>query len=121
MPIEGFAVYDVPARTYHYSPDGRLFAYALPTVVRIFLAEGAQLLQELSVPNVIELRFCPRGTYISTWERSAGRWRVAQGLRVFSALDWRGRQCACLWQTELVWPQPLDDATYDNARRLYSY
>lgn len=32
MPIEGFAVPDVPARTYHYSPDGRLFAYALPTV-----------------------------------------------------------------------------------------
>lgn len=31
-PIEGFATPDVPARTYHYSPDGRLFAYALPTV-----------------------------------------------------------------------------------------
>jgi hypothetical protein len=30
--VPGFAVPDVPARTYHYSADGRLFAYALPTV-----------------------------------------------------------------------------------------
>lgn len=40
-----------------------------PRSVRIFLAEGAQLLQELSVPNIIELKFSPRGTYLSTWER----------------------------------------------------
>ncbi|KAG1815826.1 eukaryotic translation initiation factor eIF2A-domain-containing protein [Suillus variegatus] len=87
MPIEGFAVPDVPARTYHYSPDGRLFAYALPTVVRIFLAEGAQLLQELSVPNIIELKFSPRGTYLSTWERPVKLEDGAQhkNLRVFSA------------------------------------
>ncbi|KAG0701419.1 hypothetical protein DFH29DRAFT_1069674, partial [Suillus ampliporus] len=68
-PIEGFAAPDVPARIHHYSPDGRLFAYALPTVVRIFLADGTQLLQELSVPNIVELKFSPRGTYLSTWER----------------------------------------------------
>jgi translation initiation factor 2A len=37
--------------------------------VRIFQAEGAQLLQELPLPNIVELKFSPRGTYISTWER----------------------------------------------------
>lgn len=37
--------------------------------VRIFQAEGAKLLQELSIPNIIELQFSPRGTYLSTWER----------------------------------------------------
>ena len=37
--------------------------------VRIFQAEGAKLLQELSIPNIVELQFSPRGTYISTWER----------------------------------------------------
>ena len=37
--------------------------------VRIFQAEGAQLVQELSLPNVVDLRFSPRGTYLSTWER----------------------------------------------------
>lgn len=30
--VPGFAVPDVPARTYHYSADGRLYAYALPNV-----------------------------------------------------------------------------------------
>ncbi|KAI0085927.1 translation initiation factor eIF-2A [Irpex rosettiformis] len=68
-PIDSFQGPDVPARTYHYSSDGRLFAYAITTGVRIFQAESAQLVQELTVPNVIEFNFSPRGTYISTWER----------------------------------------------------
>jgi translation initiation factor 2A len=37
--------------------------------VRIFRAEGAWLLQELPITNVLELNFSPRGTYLSTWER----------------------------------------------------
>jgi uncharacterized protein with WD repeat len=37
--------------------------------VRIFQAEGAQLVQELPLPNVVDLKFSPRGTYLSTWER----------------------------------------------------
>ncbi|KAG6375727.1 eukaryotic translation initiation factor eIF2A-domain-containing protein [Boletus reticuloceps] len=69
VPLSGFVSPDVPARTYHYSNDGRLFAYALPNVVRIFQAEGATLLQELSISNIIELQFSPRGTYLTTWER----------------------------------------------------
>ncbi|KAJ6567105.1 eukaryotic translation initiation factor eIF2A-domain-containing protein [Mycena capillaripes] len=78
---------DVPARIYHYSADGRLYAYALPTVVRIFQAEGAQLLQDLPIPNVVDVKFSPRGTYISTWERPV---KVEDGsqhknLRVFSS------------------------------------
>ncbi|KAG7086328.1 hypothetical protein E1B28_002291 [Marasmius oreades] len=68
-PVEGFTAPDATARTYAYSADGRLYAYSLPTVVRIFQAEGAVLLQELPIPNVIEFNFSPRGTYISTWER----------------------------------------------------
>ena len=67
--VEGFTSPDTAARMFVYSPDGRLFAYALPTVVHIFLAEGAVLLHELAVPNVIEISFSPRGTYLSTWER----------------------------------------------------
>lgn len=30
-PVDGFEAPDVPARMYQYSPDGRFFAYALPT------------------------------------------------------------------------------------------
>ncbi|KAG6827789.1 hypothetical protein H0H87_003622, partial [Tephrocybe sp. NHM501043] len=85
--LPGFVGPDVPARAFHYSADGRLFAYALPTVVRIYQAEGAQLLQELLLPNIIDLRFSPRGTYLSTWERPVKLEDGAQhkNHRIFSA------------------------------------
>lgn len=87
VPVPGFLAPDIAARTSHYSDDGRLYAYALPAVVRIFQAEGAQLLQELPIPNVVELRFSPRGTYISIWERPGKLEDGVQhkNLRVFSA------------------------------------
>ncbi|KAJ7237720.1 eukaryotic translation initiation factor eIF2A-domain-containing protein [Mycena haematopus] len=82
-----FEVPDVPARIYHYSADGRLYAYALPTVVRIFQAEGAQLLLDLPIPNVADIKFSPRGTYLSTWERPVKLEDGSQhkNLRVFSS------------------------------------
>ena len=54
--------------------------------MRIFQAESAQLLQELAIPNVVEINFSPRGTYISTWERPVKLEDGAQhkNLRVFS-------------------------------------
>ncbi|CCM04562.1 uncharacterized protein FIBRA_06743 [Fibroporia radiculosa] len=84
--LDGFQVPDVPARTYRYSPDGRLYAYAVPSCVRIFQAENAQLLQELPLPNIVEINFSPRGTYFSTWERPVKLEDGAQhkNLRVFS-------------------------------------
>ncbi|KAJ7184591.1 eukaryotic translation initiation factor eIF2A-domain-containing protein [Mycena filopes] len=82
-----FEVPEVPARIYHYSADGRLYAYALPNMVRIFQAEGAQLLQDLPIPNVVDVKFSPRGTYISTWERPVKLEDGSQhkNLRVFSS------------------------------------
>lgn len=86
LPVQGFESPDAAAKTYTYSADGRLYAYALPTVVRIFQAESAQLLQELALPNIIEMSFSPRGTYLSTWERPQKLEDGAQhkNLRVFS-------------------------------------
>ncbi|KZT11167.1 translation initiation factor eIF-2A [Laetiporus sulphureus 93-53] len=85
-PIDSFQGPDDPARTYKYSPDGRLFAYAVPSGVRIHQAESAQLLQELSLPNIVDISFSPRGTYLSTWERPVKLEDGAQhkNLRVFS-------------------------------------
>ncbi|KAJ7348806.1 eukaryotic translation initiation factor eIF2A-domain-containing protein [Mycena albidolilacea] len=82
-----FEVPDVPVRIYHYSADGRLYAYALPNVVRIFQAEGAQLLLDLPISNVADLKFSPRGTYLSTWERPVKLEDGSQhkNLRVFSS------------------------------------
>ncbi|KAK0186077.1 eukaryotic translation initiation factor eIF2A-domain-containing protein [Armillaria mellea] len=84
--VPGFVSPEVAARSYTYSADGRLYAYTLPTVVRIFQAEGAILLKELTIPNVVELNFSPRGTYLSTWERPVKLEDGSQhkNLRVFS-------------------------------------
>jgi len=85
-PIEAFQAPDASARTYQYSSDGRLFALAVPSGVRVHQAETAVLLQELAIPNVVELRFSPRGTYLSTWERHAKLEDGTQhkNLRIFS-------------------------------------
>ncbi|KAJ8507762.1 hypothetical protein ONZ45_g9899 [Pleurotus djamor] len=85
-PVAGFADPEATARTYHYSSDGRLYAYALPNGVSIFQAENAQVVRELPLPNVIEIQFSPRGTYISTWERPVKLEDGSQhkNLRVFS-------------------------------------
>ncbi|KAH9974523.1 eukaryotic translation initiation factor eIF2A-domain-containing protein [Russula compacta] len=85
--IEAFHSPDAAARTFQYSQDGRLFALAVPSGVRIHQAETGVLLQELALPNVVELRFSPRGTYLSTWERHVKLEDGSQhkNLRVFSA------------------------------------
>lgn len=64
-PIQEFTDAGLPACTYQYSNNGRLFVYAFPSSVRISQAENATPMQEL---NIVELNFSPRGTYIFTWE-----------------------------------------------------
>lgn len=85
-PIGAFQAPDSMARTYQYSPDGRLFALAVPSGVRIHQAETADLLQDLAIPNVLEIKFSPRGTYLSLWERHVNLGDAAQhkNLRIFS-------------------------------------
>jgi len=60
--------------------------YARAFSVLVHQAETAVLLQELAVPNVVDLRFSPRGTYLSTWERHAklGDGTQHKNLRIFS-------------------------------------
>ena len=102
--VEAFQAPDAPARTYQYSPDGRLFALAVPSgcvglqclwicvsyarifSVRVHQAETAVLLHELIIPDVVELSFSPRGTYLSTWERHVklGDGSQHKNLRIFS-------------------------------------
>jgi len=102
--VEAFQAPDTPARTYQYSPDGRLFALAVPSgcvglqclwicasyarisSVRVHQAETAVLLHELTIPDVVELSFSPRGTYLSTWERHVklGDGSQHKNLRIFA-------------------------------------
>ncbi|KAG8915822.1 hypothetical protein FRC00_012693 [Tulasnella sp. 408] len=67
--LEGYPPPEATARTYKYTPDGRLFAVALPSYVRISNASDLTTLCEIPVPNAVEIGFSPKGTYISTWER----------------------------------------------------
>lgn len=102
--MKGFEAPEATSRTYCYSPDGRLFAYVLPSwsvsrlcaavttteswltdsSVRIHYAESAELLRELELPNIVEISFSPRGTYISTWER--------QGMRTMRWVSFSSKQ-----------------------------
>ncbi len=102
--VEAFQAPDATTRTYKYSPDGRLFALAVPSgyvelqrlwicvsyartsSVRVHQAETAILLHELAIPDVVELSFSPRGTYLSTWERHVklGDGRQHKNMRIFS-------------------------------------
>lgn len=51
--------------------DPAHFANSMTLVdsVRIILADSAAPVKDILVPNVIEIGFSPKGTFISTWER----------------------------------------------------
>lgn len=52
-----------------YSPCGRYFAWASNEGVSIIDASVGHVITTLPTPNVYELGFSPRGSYIITWER----------------------------------------------------
>ncbi|KAG9016368.1 hypothetical protein FRB90_003118 [Tulasnella sp. 427] len=94
--LEGYPPPEATARTYKYTSDGKLFAVALPSCVRISNATDFTTLCEIPVPNALEIGFSPKGTYISTWERYVKPademtqhknhrvWRVSDGREVIS-------------------------------------
>lgn len=70
-PLAGFTKPEGNLRCCDYSPCGRFFAWASPDVViAVDASTGAEVLR-LPIPNVYEIGFSPRGTYIITWERPA--------------------------------------------------
>lgn len=70
-PLPGFVKYEGNSRCCVYSPCGRYFAWAFNEVVQIHDASIGHALTSLPTPNVYEIAFSPRGTYVSTWERPA--------------------------------------------------
>lgn len=94
-PVEAFEKPSVNCRAYKYSPDGRLFAYILPTAVSIVDVSTYQVVQTLEIPNIVELEFSPQSTFLQTWERpqkledgaqhkNLRIWRVADGTELAS-------------------------------------
>ncbi|KAH9809977.1 eukaryotic translation initiation factor eIF2A-domain-containing protein [Melampsora americana] len=69
-PLQSFQQSNVEnIRAFKYSPDGSRYAIAATTDVRVYDAQNGKLLIQIDLPNVIEVSFSPKGTWISTWER----------------------------------------------------
>jgi len=68
-PLSGFQRPDVASRCCTYSPCGRYFAWVSNEAVTVVDASVGHAITTLSIPNVYELGFSPRGSYLITWER----------------------------------------------------
>ncbi|KAK6582549.1 hypothetical protein PZA11_004957 [Diplocarpon coronariae] len=68
-PLPGFQKPEGPSRCSVYSPCGRYFAWASTAGVTVVDASVGHVITSLPTPNVYELGFSPRGSYIITWER----------------------------------------------------
>jgi translation initiation factor 2A len=70
-PLSGFVKPEGNLRCCAYSLCGRYFAWASNEGVSVIDASVGHVLTSLLIPNVYELGFSPRGTFLSTWERPA--------------------------------------------------
>ena len=68
-PLPGFQKPEGNSRCCTYSPCGRYFAWASNEGVTVVDASAGHVITSLPTPNVYELGFSPRGSYIITWER----------------------------------------------------
>jgi translation initiation factor 2A len=68
-PLPGFRRPDGNSRCCTYSPCGRYFAWASNDDVTVVDASVGHVITSLLVPNVYEVGFSPRGSFIITWER----------------------------------------------------
>ncbi len=69
--LPGFSNPEGTLRCCVYSPCGRYFAWASNEGVTVVDASVGAALTHLSIANVFELCFSPRGNFLSTWERPA--------------------------------------------------
>lgn len=70
-PLPGFARPQGSSRCCTYSPCGRYFAWAANDGVTVVETSQGYVVATLAIPNVYEVGFSPRGSYIITWERSS--------------------------------------------------
>jgi translation initiation factor 2A len=70
-PLPGFEKPEGNSRCCTYSPCGRYFAWASNDGVTVIDASVGHIITSLAIPNVYELGFSPRGSYLITWERGS--------------------------------------------------
>ncbi|KAI0545928.1 translation initiation factor eIF-2A [Xylaria curta] len=71
LPLSGFVKPEGNLRCCAYSLCGRFLAWASNERVCIVDASLGHVVTTILVPNVFDVAFSPRGTYLSTWERPA--------------------------------------------------
>jgi translation initiation factor 2A len=69
VPLPGFEKPQGNSRCCAYSPCGRYFAWASNDGVTVVDSSVGHVITSLPIPNVYEVGFSPRGSYIITWER----------------------------------------------------
>ncbi|KAK9486158.1 eukaryotic translation initiation factor eIF2A-domain-containing protein [Lipomyces starkeyi] len=67
--VEGFQQPTGNLRTCTYSPSGGHFAYTTVDDVKIIDSTSGAVSQTIPVPNVYEVGFSPKGSYLCTYER----------------------------------------------------
>ncbi|KAI1771487.1 translation initiation factor eIF-2A [Hypoxylon cercidicola] len=68
-PLPGFIKPEGNLRCCVYSPCGRYFAFASGDHVSVIDASVGHILTTVTLSNVFEIAFSPRGSFLSTWER----------------------------------------------------
>ncbi|KAG0212849.1 hypothetical protein BGX28_005505 [Mortierella sp. GBA30] len=65
----GFEKQNGNIRVLQYSKNGQYLAWATPECVKVMDAQSLQVIQELTIKDVLEIDFSPKGTFLSTWQR----------------------------------------------------
>ncbi|SZF02055.1 unnamed protein product [Blumeria hordei] len=84
--LPGFKRPEGSSRCCVYSPCGQYFGWASTEGVTVVDSSNGNVITTLNIPNVYELGFSPRGSYLITWERPS---KDEEGNAVKNLKVWR--------------------------------
>ena len=89
IPLPDFVCPEGNLKCSAYSPCGRFFGWASPEAVTVVDTNSGQTLTTLTIPNVLDLAFSPRGTFLITWERPGkdNSGDATQNLKVWRSVE----------------------------------
>lgn len=88
QPVEAFDKPTKECRSATYSSNGKYFGYTQPDEVVIFNTETSKLLLKIELPDVFDIEFSPKGTYLCLWckpvllDKESGVWN--KNVKIFN-------------------------------------